>query len=50
MCCWEGRIAEIELETETGSENLLTLPVVLMAIKMVRCMWVMKVMMMKKRW
>ena len=36
------RIAEIELETETGSKNLLSPPVfavVLIAIKMLTCMW-----------
>ena len=38
------RIAEIELETETGSKNLLSPPVFAMvpiAIKMLTCMWVM---------
>ena len=37
------RIAEIELETETGSKNLLSPPVFAMvpiAIKMLTCMWV----------
>ena len=40
------RIAEIELETETGSKNLLSPPVfavVLIAIKMLTCMWVIPV-------